>query len=482
TGPDGFVSSTDPQSLVINARPVKGDALEKTLAAGSDIGILGIELATRRRNRVNGKLTGAGAERLVFTVDQSFGNCPQYIRERAWQRVDDEPAGVPSRGTELTDRQQAVVSAADMFFIASGYRGDGENPAFGMDASHRGGEPGFVEVEDARRIPFPDYAGNNHFNTIGNIIADTRAGYLFIDFSTGSLLQMTGRASVDWESTEVDRFPGARRLITLEIDAVVELPSAVPLRWQAGADPVRSLRLIEKIHESADVTSFVFEARDGGPLPAFDAGQHLPIELSPPAGTDKIRRTYSLSGAPGGSKYRISVKREPHGKAAAFLHDHLEPGAIIDARNPAGEFVLHETDAPVVLISAGVGVTPMLSMLHALAARGDDWPVLFVHGARDGSHHPFSGEVQEIADNRPNIKTHIAYSRPDPDDRPGQDYDGTGRVDGTLQAKLMPAKEAVIYICGPARFMADVIKGLIHMGGSLENTHTETFDPASVAR
>ncbi|MEX3011014.1 pyridoxamine 5'-phosphate oxidase family protein [Hoeflea sp. TYP-13] len=477
TGPQRFVHSPDPRHLVINARPVKGDALEGAFKNGSEIGVLGIELATRRRNRVNGKVENADADGLTFAVDQSFGNCPQYIRERAWHRIDSNSAGNPWRGRELTDHQQAVVSSADTFFIASGYRGEGENPAFGMDASHRGGDPGFVEVLDARRIRFPDYAGNNHFNTIGNIIADPRAGFLFIDFTTGSLLQMTGSATVDWDSDDISRFPGARRLLTLEIEEIVELPSAIALRWEAEAESVRSLRLVEKIRESADVTSFVFEARDGGDLPPFTAGQHLPVELSQPPGKENLRRTYSLSGAPADPRYRISVKREPHGKASTYLHDCLEPGAIIDARNPAGEFVLHETDAPVVLVSAGVGVTPVLSMLHDLAARGDGRPVLFVHGARDRRHHAFAGEVRDLADNHPNIGIHVAYSRPDAGDRPGHDYHSKGRVTGKLLAELVPAEEAAYYVCGPARFMADVIEDLLQMGVVAENIRTETFGP-----
>ncbi|MDX1576498.1 MAG: pyridoxamine 5'-phosphate oxidase family protein, partial [Kiloniellales bacterium] len=393
-GEEGFVASPDSRSLAIAAHPAQGDALDGALGEGADLGILGIELATRRRNRVNGRVADDGSGALVLKVDQSFGNCPQYIRERAWHRVAGVPAGTPVRGTRLTPSQRAWIAGADTFFIASGHRGKGEDAAYGMDASHRGGEPGFVEVAGDTRLVFPDYAGNNHFNTIGNLVIDPRVGLLFVDFETGSLLQLTGRATIDWDSEAVARIPGARRLVVVDIEEIVELPAAVPLRWDATAESVRSLRLVEKIPESADVTSFVFEARDGGPLPTHRAGQHLPIELHVPGVEAPVRRTYSLSGPPSDRRYRISVKREPLGLASRHLHDHVEVGTILEARAPAGDFLLPCNRCPVVLVSAGVGVTPLASILHDLAAKRNGHPVLFVHGARDGDHHPLAEEIR----------------------------------------------------------------------------------------
>ncbi|MCG8691224.1 MAG: pyridoxamine 5'-phosphate oxidase family protein, partial [Minwuiales bacterium] len=235
TGPDGFVASPDPRTLTIDARPAAGDALEGAFVGGADIGILGIELANRRRNRLNGRIADDGST-IVVAVDQTFGNCPQYIRERQWRRVEGEPVGTPTRGGRLTSAQRDWIAAADTFFIASGHRGAGEDPAFGMDASHRGGDKGFVTVDNETRLTFPDYAGNNHYNTIGNLVVDPRVGLLFVDFETGSLLQLTGRATVDWDSDAVARVPGARRLVTVEIEEIVELPAALPLRWVENAE------------------------------------------------------------------------------------------------------------------------------------------------------------------------------------------------------------------------------------------------------
>ncbi|MGI9405122.1 MAG: pyridoxamine 5'-phosphate oxidase family protein [Hyphomicrobiaceae bacterium] len=477
-GPDGFVSAPDSRHLVIGARPPRGDALEGAFHPGADVGILGIELATRRRNRVNGRITGDDKDGLTFRVDQSFGNCPQYIREREWRRVDVAPSGKSSRGRALTPSQRTWIGKADTFFIASGYRGEGENRVHGMDASHRGGERGFIQVLDGKRLRFPDYAGNNHFNTIGNIVLDPRVGLLFIDFETGSLLQLTGTASIDWDSEEVAAIPGARRLVSINIAEVIELPSAINLRWEVDADSVRSLRMAEKTRESADVTSFVFEARDSGALAAFEPGQHLPIELRIPGQKEPARRTYSLSSAPHDARYRITVKREPNGLASNYLHDKLEVGAVIESRRPAGDFMMTCNICPLVLVSAGVGVTPMMSILHAVAAEGGERPVWFVHGARDALHHPLADEVRDIAASHGNINTHIAYSRPRPEDVVGKHYNSEGRIDGSLLARLVQNPNAHYFLCGPTQFMSDIQDALEHQNVPSDQIHTETFGPA----
>ena len=475
-GPEGFVRSPDPKSLWIDARPVPGDALEGALTPGADLGLLGIELATRRRNRVNGRI-GEGGEALVFKVEQSFGNCPQYIRERDWRRVENEPAGAPARGSRLTSEQRQWIEGADTLFIATGYRGDEESPTCGMDASHRGGDPGFAEVLSDTRLVFPDYAGNNHFNTIGNLTLDPRVGLLFLDFSTGGMLQLTGRAEIAWEGDELERFPGARRLVYIDIEEIVELPAALPLRWSDAGAGVRSLRLVEKVPESEEITSFVFASRDDGPLARFEAGQHLPLEIEVPGQKAAVRRTYSLSNAPGSDRYRISVKREPMGLVSRHLHDSMEVGAILDSRAPSGDFVLGCTSCPVALISAGVGLTPMLSMLHHLIAFGAGRPIWWLHGARDGAHHALAREVADLAARNPNLKTRVAYSRPAPGDELGVHYDVRGRVDSKVVADFVDAPDAHYYLCGPTRFMADVQDGLEARGVASERVHTESFGP-----
>ena len=190
-----------------------------------------------------------------------------------------------------------------------------------------------------------------------------------------------------------------------------------------------------------------------------------------------MRRTYSLSNAPGSDRYRISVRREPLGLVSRHLHDRVEAGAIVSARAPAGDFVLGCTNCPVALISAGVGLTPMLSMLYQLAAAGAERPIWWLHGARDGAHHALADEVAQLAARHPNLSTRVAYSRPAPGDELGVHYDVQGRVDAKLVADFVDASDAQYYLCGPTRFMASVQDGLETRGVCSERIHTESFGP-----
>jgi ferredoxin-NADP reductase/predicted pyridoxine 5'-phosphate oxidase superfamily flavin-nucleotide-binding protein len=474
-GEPGFADSPDPATLRIAARPRAGDALADGLVEGDDVGILGIELDTRRRNRVNGRVAGQDSLELTLAVDQAYGNCPQYITERRWEPVPAERTPQASRRSDLSVEQQALVRRADTFFIATGFRGEGESETFGMDASHRGGAAGFVTVEGPDEILFPDYAGNNHFNTLGNLLLDPRAGFLFVDFERGDLLQLTGRVRIDWDSPEVGRFPGARRLVHLQVEEVVQLEGALPIRWAAPGESVRELRLIGKQRESDDVTSFQLTPRDGAEVALFEAGQHLPVELDLPEQAAPVRRTYSLSSAPGEPHYRISVKREPRGVASRHLHDRLEVGDFIRASAPQGVFTLASSDRPVVLVSAGVGLTPLVSMLHDLA--GGERRTLFVHGARDGAHHPLRVEVARTVASAGNARLHVAYSRPRSIDVEGRDFQSTGRIDGELLETLLPGLEADFYLCGPTGFMAQLQSQLEQRGVSEARIHSESFGP-----
>ena len=475
-GAPGFVRSPDARTLAIDARPVAGDALGDALGSGADVGFLGIELATRRRNRINGRVSATGGRGITVAVDQTFGNCPQYIHERQWRREATGTTPVRRAHDRFSAELRRWIEGADTFFIATGHRGESESPTFGMDASHRGGEPGFVRVEGERQLVFPDYAGNSHYNTIGNLVLDPRAGILFVDFEHGSLLQLTGRVRIDWDSAELERFPGARRLVHFELDRAVELERALPLRWEKAAGSIRSLRVVEKVPESDEVTSFIFESRDGAPLANFNAGQHLPIELEATDQGCGASRTYSLSNGPGQGRYRISVKRHSQGVASRCLHDHVEVGATLSARAPAGDFLLDPSSPrQVVFVSAGVGLTPLVSMLHELIDSGDSRRVWFVHGARDARNHALADEVRNLAARAPNVRLHVAYSQPRPEDELGRNYDSTGRVDGALLEKLVPWLDGDFYLCGPTGFMASVQEYLEARGVPLERIRSETF-------
>ncbi|TKB25583.1 ferredoxin [Desulfopila sp. IMCC35006] len=474
-GTPGFVHSPDPHHLRVRAMPLPGDALESSFIAGAEIGLLGIELETRRRNRVNGKLSHADARGFTVAVDQSFGNCPQYISKRIWHEADIKlNKRHISHHTRLDEHMKSWIAKADTMFIASGYhRADQEITGDGMDVSHRGGPKGFVKISSDTGLVLPDYAGNNLFNTVGNLVLDHRVGLLFVDFARGSMLQINGDAEIDWGSSEIAKHQGARRLINIAIKRIVQLDQVLPLRWSASEGAVRELLLLDKIIESEDVTSFEFVPRDKGRLPLFQAGQYLPIELQFD-GADPAERTYSLSNQPGEEKYRISVKREPLGLASRLLHDNLFPGDVILAREPEGEFVLSpDNDRPVVLISAGIGITPMVSMLHVLVKQTRQ--IYFLHGARDGRHNPLQNEVTALARASDNVHLFVLYSHPHSEDVEGIDYHLRGHIDARAVESFVPVADAEFYLCGPKSFLADTVSLLTERGVEEKDIHLESF-------
>ncbi|MEM1231166.1 MAG: pyridoxamine 5'-phosphate oxidase family protein [Pseudomonadota bacterium] len=479
-GAPGFMTAPDALGLTLATRVPEQDPLATAFAQAADVGLLGIELATRRRNRANGRLQTLPDGTLQFSARQTFGNCPAHITPREWVPAPAAPTtAVASRSAELTRAQQDWIRAADTFFIGSGFSdGDGDDAANGMDASHRGGPAGFVTVTDAHTLHFPDYAGNNHFNTVGNLVRDPRVALTFVDFEQGHLLQITGTATIDWAPTPETAGADARRLIEVRIDAVVEQQAALPIRWQTPAAHPLTLRVADKTRESDRVTSFRLESADGTPLPAFRAGQHLPLALPINAGSAPLERSYSLSGAPEQDSYRISVKRESDGTGSRWLHDRLQVGDLLRAGAPAGDFELAAGDAPVVLISAGVGITPMMSMLHTLAAEQPERDVRFIHSARNGTERAFAAELEALRARLPKLRTHIQLSRPAAMDRPGADYDQEGRLSAAALAELALPLSAQCYLCGPTGLVSDLGEALIDLGIADDHIHSESFGAA----
>lgn len=474
-GPAGFVGSPDAKTLTVDAMPSPQDPLAAALTAGTDIGMLGIELATRRRNRLSGTFRAHGTG-YAIDVRQSFGNCPQYIHERTWQRVPAGDTAPAIRSSSLSDGQIALIRATDTLFLGTGQKARGAHASNGFDASHRGGAPGFVQVLDETHLRIPDYAGNNFFNTIGNLLENPAIGLVFVDFETGGLLHLSGRATVDWDPDD-SADPNAHRMIDVTVDAVVDRAAALSLRWSRDEAGLRDLIVTQKVEEAAGITSFHLAAADGAPLAPFEAGQHLPIELDIPGQPGRVKRSYSLSGAPGTDSYRLSIKREAQGVASGFLHDTVHVGSRIAARAPSGDFGLPCSDCPVVLVSAGVGLTPMVSMLHAVAAQDADRPVWYVHGARNGAHHAFTSEVDALVASRPNLAKHILYSQPSDADLAGIDFDEAGRINAQTLLDLKTGPSAHYMLCGPAQWIADLRSGLETAGVPAHHIRFETFGP-----
>lgn len=228
--------------------------------------------------------------------------------------------------------------------------------------------------------------------------------------------------------------------------------------------------------DSADVLSLTMQSRDGQPLDAALPGQYVVVRLQPPAGGRPLFRSYSLSGPQSTERYRISVKIEANGAAGTYLHEHVRAGDALDVSAPRGSFVLQSGDRPVVLLSAGIGATPVLAMLHALAAVGSTREVVWLHGTRDRQHHPFAAEVRRLMLALPHGRSYVCYSRPGSQDRMTEDFDATGHLSRSVFDAVGVPREAEAYVCGPTPFMAEMKEALAAVGLAPERIHVELFN------
>ena len=510
-GESGFISSPHPKTLKIMARPPLGDPLEQHLTKDRALGFLGLEHQSRRRNRLTGKVTDGDGKGFEIKVDQSFGNCPQYIQPRTFEIVANHKPGAVHRIKGLNQRTTEIIKKARSFFIASYYMEDPNDPTHGADMSHRGGKPGFVNIEEDGSLIFPDFSGNNHYNTLGNLHKNPVAGLLFQDFETGDLLQLTCSAEILWEDERIQDFQGALRFVRFKIDEGVLIENGMPMRWglldeaygvaQSGSwedaakrqqsreedTPWTTVRVVRVEPESSNINSYYLESVDQKPLPAFKPGQFLPIRILSPVDGKPIYRSYTLSGKSGTSNYRLSIKREdagpnrPPGLVSNLFHDRVKPDSLIEAMKPQGEFVIDPSvKRPMVLLSAGVGITPMVSMLEGLCALHPERKIWFLHGTQNGRTHAFREDIQAMALSCPSLTIHTRYSQPLPEDIKCEDYQDAGRLDLTLLKSLLPFDDYDFYICGPEGFMKELYAGLREMNISPDRIHHEFFGKGSI--
>ncbi|EML1597482.1 pyridoxamine 5'-phosphate oxidase family protein [Burkholderia cenocepacia] len=517
-GAPGFVTSPDARTLCIAAPALPGDPLAGAWQAGAPLGGLGIEFDTRRRNRVNGVVRAVDGDALTIAVEQSFGNCAKYIQGRKPTFVarDVAAAVAPDVSDALSGADRALLAQADTFFVASANTSAEAGAARGADVSHRGGMPGFVRVDDARTLTTPDFSGNRFFNTLGNLQHDPRAGLLFIDFDSGDVLYVAARAEIVWDGPVVASFDGAQRVVRFHVREVRRMRAVLPFRWSAveralqfaamavataattatalggaaatagpapsavapaSAPAWRSLRIAKIVDEARAIRSFHFEPADGGSLPAYEAGQHLTLRIALPGSDAPAIRSYTLSDAPGGTQYRITVKRE--GRVSAWLHDHAQAGMTLDAQMPRGRFTFDlASPRPAVLVSAGIGITPMIAMLRRALA--DDTPsrrIVFVHGAREAADRPFAAELARLAAVDARLSLHWFDSHPQE-----STVARAGRIDIGQLKRVLSFDDYDFYLCGPSAFMRDLYDGLRALNVPDERIRFEAFGPSSVSR
>ena len=308
----------------------------------------------------------------------------------------------------------------------------------------------------------------------------------------GGVLLQLGFVSVE----NVRRMLGQRRQADLDLEVLkTELAMMRDLRRKRaeGALPwngYRKFLVSKKISECCDVCSFYLTPHDKKPLPDFLPGQYLTFRLDIPGSVNPVIRCYSISDAPHGDTYRVTIKRIPPGHkggppgiASAFFHDRIQEGDILDVKAPAGQFTLDPAGGrPVVLIGGGIGVTPVLAMLNTLVTQGSRREIWFLHGVRNRAEHIMREHLETIARENPNVHLNVCCSQPEPDYQLGRDYHHARRISLDFVKEVLPSSNFDFYICGPGPMMQDIIEGLTKWGVPDTNIHYETFGPSSVKK
>lgn len=518
-GKPGFMHSPDRRHVHIDAEPVPGDPLSQSWGERMPVGLLGIELPTRRRNRLAATIIPSEDKTLKLEIQQAFGNCPQYIQARSlsWLHEDERPESQTASLSTLAPMHAKLIAESDTFFVASYLKKESSGASEGADVSHRGGKPGFVRVDNDKTLTIPDYLGNNHFNTFGNFIENGRAGLLFLDFERGHMLTLSGEAEILWDSAELRYFEGAQRLWRFRLHKGYFVKHALPVRWSFDsyspnslltgtwkeADEAQSQERLKNQYLPYQVTRIVDESSSiksvylkplKGSLFRFVPGQFLAVRAT--IDGESVVRTYSLSCAPGESEYRISVKREgsstsdlPDGIFSRFVHESLQVGNQLELRSPAGTFCYDADEKrPAVLLAGGVGITPLVSMMHHAFLEGVRTrhmrSVTLFAAAKNSRERAFFSELANLqGQSEGQLRTIWCLSEVDNKAlRAGVDYHHVGRFSAELFKAVLPLDDYDFYLCGPSGFMQHCYDLLLRLGVQDHRIHAEEFGPASLKR
>lgn len=525
-GPPRFISVRNSKSISIAVPPNplhQNDIFYSNISASRNapIAFLALDLQARRRYRANGVVPSfsTSSSSLDIRVKEAFPNCPKYIQKRVITNSTSRLNGVQTstslssvQTTELSSDDVRLIKNADTFFLGT------YHPSAGVDVSHRGGLPGFVRILDQKSLMWPDYRGNGMFQSFGNLHMNNRAGVTFFEFETGSLLQLTGRAKVDWNShSDQSLESAAQRSVRFDIDAVRRSSSPVTnYRWLLlenspynpeiprhhgsqskgpQAFPM-AITLTSIREESDDVKTFRFNART---FVKFLPGQYATFEFKKLDGIPNrdlpAVRTWTLSKAANSAKgdlnLEVSVKHKPGGLISTWLHERATLGMQIVLRGIGGEmtpFGTHDGPPPkLLMISAGIGITPNMAIIRGFGARTDNLDftpdVAMFHQERHFGSMPFREEVLRRSKTRDgNLRIAVFLSGGILDEDIETEYYNsgilkTGRIEiEHIQASVDDLQERTVYLCGPVGFMDNITKSLVGSGVKPEKIITEKFD------
>ncbi|WAM54042.1 pyridoxamine 5'-phosphate oxidase family protein [Vreelandella venusta] len=487
-GAPGFVGASDEGRLELNVAPPSGDPLAPLLSSGASLGLLGIELHTRRRNRVNGLLRGSNGQ-WHLEVTHAFGNCPQYIHDwSAMQPVLPQPGTVLAmRDSTLDQLPELVLAHIDRALTA--FVGSYAHTEQGLqvDASHRGGRAGFIRRRGADLI-LPDFSGNRFFNTLGNVLASGRAALVIPDFVSGDMLHLSGEARLVDEEAAGAHYPGAERYWCLTPRHIVWRPGI--MRWRSHASEVaveasalgpwqmlapsslQRVQVVDVVCETPQIRSFYLQ---GEALAPFSAGQFITLHVPYLDGTPLVR-SYTLSGSSGQASYRISVKAD--GEGSRYLHKALKVGSELAVSQPMGAFtavVSGSKRAHWVLLGGGIGITPLISLAHELTDAGRG-PVTLVQSVREVAEAPFGEELLDLQARGLHLRRHVT----------GSDAAPNGWVPGRVSLQQVVADHELstlqLYLCGPATFVQRYHQEALELGFLTEQIYTEAFGPSALTQ
>jgi ferredoxin-NADP reductase len=450
-GEPGFIQATDDQHILINSQQTihqASDPLWHNIKHNTQVGLLMIELSTRRRFRVNGHIASLGNGKFEVTVAQAYPNCPKYIQRRQPTLAKDTlsyKTPAPETGEHLTSKQIELIENADSFFVGSGVN------KHHNDASYRGGNPGFIKVENQHQLLIPDYKGNSMFNTLGNFHSNPNAGIVLVDFEKNTILQLTGTAKVLWDQQdEKNDTGGTKRYWHFNISRWQETTLPASLHWTffdysphnpKPTKPDHLTLVVSHIEKKSEkVKLFKFSAKNGEILPAFEPGSHLPIEVKL-SKTSKALRHYSIISSSRDNRfYEIAVQQEIHGGGGSnYMHEQLHIGDALQAKYPVNAFSLVSPKKHHILIAGGIGITPILSMLKKLSEDNESYELHY--SVKTQHDMVLKEEIILLAGKN----AHFYYSQEGQSNR--------------LDLNLLFAsnnKSSHVYICGPIRMIEAV--------------------------